>query len=69
MKKKIKKLVPVKAYFEDDQIPERIKKLSEGMGLSVSGAVGMIIRYGLPELEKAVSKITEEDNEHKRKSK
>lgn len=62
--KKAKKLYPVKMYFEDEKIPVRIAKLAKGMGLSVSSAAGMVIRYGLPELEKAVKKITVEDEKN-----
>jgi len=58
---KKKKLVAIKMYFEDETIPKRIEKLAKNMGLSVSSASGMIIRYGLPEMEKAVKKITVED--------
>lgn len=57
---KSRKKIALKIYFSDDVLMKRVEKLADDMGLSVSSAGGMIIRYGLPVLEKTVQKIFDE---------
>jgi hypothetical protein len=54
------KLMSVRVYFTDKVLMSRIEKLSQGMGVSVSAAVGMAVRSGIDEVEKAMEKITGE---------
>lgn len=66
---KSRDLHSIKVYLDDKELVNRIEVLAENMGLSLSSAGGMIIRYGLPEMEKAVEKITRQDSEQKKKIK
>jgi len=67
MKNKIiypkQKIFSVRVYFPDDILLVRIGKIADVMGLSISGASGVAIRYGLPELEKMVEKIKSDKSE------
>jgi len=66
---KNRSLYSIKVYLDDKELSERIEKLALDMGLSLSSAGGMIIRYGLPEMEKAVEKIRGQEHEAKKRSK
>jgi len=54
---KNKKLIAVKIYFTDFQLVDRIANIADGLGVSVSSAAGMIIRAGLPDVEKMTDEI------------
>lgn len=66
---KKRKLIQVAMYFEDDVIPKQLEKLAKGMGMSVSSAAAMVVRYGLPHVKDAVKKITKQDEVLNAKSK
>lgn len=60
-----RKLFSVRVYFPDDIFLLRLEKIADVMGLSVSGASGVAIRYGLPEVEKMAAKIESNKLENK----
>jgi len=66
MKKQIKKqkLISIRVYFDEDVIPKKIEVLAKKMGLSVSSATGMMIRYGFPQFEAAFTRVMKEDAQH-----
>ena len=66
---KVGKLIAVKIYFTDAQLVDRIGNIADGLGLSLSGAAGMVIRAGIDVTEKAADEIIGKKNEAKKKIK
>jgi hypothetical protein len=68
-KVKSRNLFAIKVYLDNQEMSERVEKLAQAMGLSLSKVGGVMIRYGLPILEKAVAQLVIEDEKSKQKTK
>jgi hypothetical protein len=62
------KLIAVKIYFTDAQLVDRIANIADGLGLSISGAAGLVIRAGIAEVEKATGEIIGREKNAKKKN-
>jgi len=66
---KNKNLIAVKIYFTDAQLVDRIGNVADGLGVSISSAAGMIIRAGLPDVERMADEILGQEKNAKTKIK
>lgn len=65
-KVKSRSLYAIKIYLDNKQVSERVEVLAEKMGLSLSSVGGLLFRYGLPVLEKAIEKIDVQEVDFKK---
>lgn len=48
---KKQKLIAVRAYFTDSEIPDRLKHLVDVTGFSMSRVIAMALRFGISQTE------------------